>query len=166
MTGWVSEPLSKDHHARDFDCTKPPLNLWLQEQALRAQDAGVSRTYVWTTPGDYRIAAYYSLAPTEIRREEISRSLSGGSSTVPAYLLARLALDRSLHGQGLGGELLFDALEVIVKSAKIGGGRLIVVDALDEDATRFYLRHDFQPVKDNPQRLVLKVATVRKNLES
>lgn len=110
--------------------------------------------------------AYYSIAPTEIRREEIGRSMSGGFSTIPSYLLARLALDQRLHGKSLGGELLFDALKAIVNSAEIGGGRLIVVAALDEEATRFYLRHDFQPVKDNPQRLVLKVATIRAALQS
>lgn len=87
--------------------------------------------------------------------------MAGGVSVIPAYLLARLALDRSLHGQGLGGELLHDALNRIVEAAEVASGRLIVVDAIDDDAAKFYRKYDFQPVKDNPRRLVIKIATVR-----
>jgi predicted N-acetyltransferase YhbS len=41
---------------------------------------------------------------------------------IPVYLLARLALDRSLHGQGLGAELLLDVLTRVVDAAGIGRG--------------------------------------------
>jgi len=108
--------------------------------------------------------AYYSIAPTRVTREELSRSLAGGESAVPAYLLARLALDSSLHGHGLGGELLFDALDALVDAADRAGGRLIVVDAIDERAASFYQRYGFTPVKGNPHRLVIKVETVRRAL--
>jgi hypothetical protein len=68
-----------------------------------------------------------------------------------------------LHGQGLGAELLHDAMDRIVTAADIASGRLIVVDAIDETATAFYRHHDFQ-LRDNPHRLVLKLSTVRKVL--
>jgi predicted N-acetyltransferase YhbS len=115
-------------------------------------------------PESLRVLAYYSIAPTRVVREELSRSLAGGESVVPAYLLARLALDLSLHGQGLGGELLFDALDVLVAAADRAGGRLIVVDAIDDPAASFYQRYGFTPVKGNPHRLVIKVETVRRAL--
>jgi hypothetical protein len=35
------------------------------------------------------------------------------------------------------------------------------VDALDEEAANFYLHHDFKPVKRNPQRLIMTMATAR-----
>lgn len=41
-------------------------------------------------------------------------------------------------GTGLGSELLVDALERIVDAAQVGGGRLIVVDAIDDEARAFY----------------------------
>jgi predicted N-acetyltransferase YhbS len=85
-------------------------------------------------------------------------TLAAGHSVVPGYLLARLALATPLHGQGLGGELLLDALSRIVEAARISGGRLIVVDALDDHAHAFYRRYDFIPV-DGSSRLYLKVAT-------
>jgi predicted N-acetyltransferase YhbS len=88
---------------------------------------------------------------------------------VPAYLLARLALDLSLQGQGLGGELLVDALGRIVAAADVAGGRLIVVDAIDEAAAAFYARHDFRSVRGaaasvSPRRMAMKIATARSAL--
>jgi len=105
--------------------------------------------------------AYYSIAPTQVTKADVPRSLAGGYSTIPGYLLARLALDTSLQGEGLGAELLVDALGRIVEAARTGGGRLIVVDSIDEQAHAFYRRHDFIPV-EGAMRLYLKVATARR----
>jgi hypothetical protein len=58
----------------------------------------------------------------------------------------------------LGSELLVDVLERIVAAARAGGGRLIVVDAIDDEAHAFYRRHDFVPITGS-MRLYLKVAT-------
>ena len=73
-----------------------------------------------------------------------------------------LALDVAWHSQGLGAELLHDAMDRIVTAADAVSGQLIVVNAVDDAATAFYRHHDFQPVRDHPHRLVIKVSTVRK----
>jgi predicted GNAT family N-acyltransferase len=158
VSQYLSHLLGDDHHVDAFTCGKPPMDTWLKSQARRAQDAGTARTYVWTRPGSSPVLAYYSIAPTQVARHEVSRPLTGGYSLIPAYLLARLALDNTLQGQGLGAELLLDALARIIEAAKVGGGRLIVVDAIDDQAATFYRRHDFISVSDS-HRLYLKVAT-------
>jgi GNAT superfamily N-acetyltransferase len=141
----------------------PSLNQWLTSQARRAQAADTARTYVWANQeGD--VVAYYPIAPTQLFRAEPSSGLAGGYTVVPAYLLARLALDRSLHGQGYGADLLVDALTTIIHAADTGAGRLIVVDAIDDRAAAFYRCHDFIPVAGTPNRLVMKVTTARKAL--
>ena len=119
-------------------------------------------TYVWTPEHDDRVVAYYSITPHQVVRDEVSSGMAGGVSVIPAYLLARLALHDSLHGQGLGGDLLHDALDRIVSAAGIASGRLVVVDAIDEQAAPFYRHHDFRPVKSNPLRLVMKISTLQK----
>jgi predicted N-acetyltransferase YhbS len=80
------------------------------------------------------VVAYYSVAPTQVHRKAVSSSLAGGVSVIPAYLLARLALDAALQGAGLGARLLVDALDTIVTAGEAASGRLIVVDAIDEAA--------------------------------
>ncbi|MGL5824701.1 MAG: GNAT family N-acetyltransferase [Nocardioides sp.] len=160
MSDYVSVALGPAHDVGAFRCGKQPLDEWLQGQAHRAQAAGTARTYVWAQAGSGEVLAYFSVAPTQVVRSEVSRSLAAGYSVVPGYLLARLALDQRLHRRGLGSELLVDALERIVDAAGVGGGRLIVVDAIDDEAHAFYRRHDFVPVTAS-MRLYLKVATAR-----
>lgn len=161
-----SVDLSGGHEVSRFDCGVFSLNTWLAEQALRAQRAGTARTFVWVADAaPEQVRAYFSLAPTELARDVLSRGQSSGYSTVPGYLLARLAVHIDLHGLGYGSQVLVDALTRAARAAEVGGGRLIVVDALDEAAAAFYRHHDFTPVKDNPRRLVLKMADVRKFLD-
>lgn len=161
MSAWRSSRLHEDHERDTFDCGREVLNRWLSDEASRAEQAGVSATTVWTPAADRRVLAYYSIAPTVLRRDELpSRSMAGGYTTVPGYLLGRLALDRTLHGQGLGSQLLVDALGRIVSACGQGGGRVIVVEAIDDAAVAFYDHHDFKPVAGT-NRLFMKVATAR-----
>lgn len=164
MTPWVSGRLDERNNLSRFDCGVLSLNQWLSGRALEAQARGTAATYVWTSPASSLVAAYYAITPHQVRRDQVSSAMAGGVTVIPAYLLARLALNVTLHGQGLGAELLHDAMDRIVTAADTASGRLIVVDAIDETAAAFYRHHDFQPVRDNPHRLVLKLSTVRKVL--
>jgi predicted N-acetyltransferase YhbS len=164
VTRWTTQPLGDHHDFSRFSCGVESLDTWLRTEAVRASRSDTARTYVWTGPDSHAVVAYYAIAPTQVRREEVSRSMTGGVSVVPGYLLARLAVDRSLHGRGLGGQLLRDALEVIVTAASRAAGRLIVVDAIDDAAAAFYRYYDFQPIAGDPRRLVMKVATARQAL--
>ncbi len=83
---------------------------------------------------------------------------------VPAILLAKLALDREFHGSGVGSELLVRALATIVVVARKAGGKLVVVDAVDEHAIAFYVDHDFVPLRENEHRLVAKISTAAKTI--
>ncbi|WP_341359269.1 GNAT family N-acetyltransferase [Georgenia sp. M64] len=115
---------------------------------------------MWTVRGSLSVRAYYAVAPTQLNRADgLSRSMSAGYTSVPAYLVARLAVDLELQGRGLGAELLLDALELVVEAAELGGGRLVVVDAIDEMARAFYEHHGFTRIGGS-DRLVIKVATV------
>jgi GNAT superfamily N-acetyltransferase len=159
VSDWDSQSLTEDHDVSQFDSGDESLDRWLARDALRAHRAGISRTTVWTKPGERTVAAYHAIAPTQVARVALpSRSLSAGYSHVPGYLIGRLALDQSLHGQGLGTQLLLDALERILEAADRAGGRVIVVDAIDETAHRFYLHHGFHGIEGS-NRLAMKLAT-------
>lgn len=104
--------------------------------------------------------ACHSLTAHLLQREELPRSLSrGGPRQIPAVLLARLALDRSLHGQGLGGALLADALGRVVAATETVAARFVVVDAIDEPAASFYEYHGFRRIPDT-RRLVQKISDI------
>lgn len=79
-------------------------------------------------------------------------------------VLARLALDRSLHGQGLGGVLLWEALIRVVAATEIVAARLVVVDALHEHAAQFYEHHGFRRIP-NTLRHVQKISDIARAIK-
>jgi predicted N-acetyltransferase YhbS len=83
---------------------------------------------------------------------------------VPGFLLARLALAERLHDRGHGGELLADALLTSLDAIRVGGGRVIVVDAIDDNAHQFYQHFGFRPIAADDDRLVIKASTVATSL--
>jgi GNAT superfamily N-acetyltransferase len=119
-----------------------------------------AKTFVWHR-GDSVIVAYFSLAAHLVVRETLPKSIARGApEAIPAILLARLGLDRTLHGQGLGGELLWDALTRAVTASDIAAARVVVVDAIHDEAARFYEHHGFSRIPGPSQRLVQKLSDI------
>lgn len=152
---FVCEVLADGHDVSAFESTQPTLDVWLRKAARDSDGRNLTRTYVWH-PGDNVVVAYYSLMPYFIERETLPRKQARGlPDRISCYLIARLALDRRLHGQGLGSQLLASALSRAAIGARDLGGRYVIVDAVDEAAASFYRHHGFQPIPGGPGRLVL-----------
>jgi len=148
------------HDLTGFRSSEPELDTWLAEQAAGAEARRVARTFVWCRPGTDVVVAYYSLTGHRLVRDDLPRALGRGSPTeVPAVLLARLALDQSLHGQGSGGVLLVDALTRVAAATELVAARFVVVDALHERAAGFYAHHGFRSIPGT-LRLVQKISDV------
>jgi GNAT superfamily N-acetyltransferase len=158
------EPLADGHDLDTFTCGHPALDTWLREHAYRAARQG-TRTYLLIEDRTEAVVAYFAIAPHLIEREEAPRRIGRGAPRqIPAILLAKLALHERLHGQGLGAELLIHALTTIATAARSAGGRIVIVDAIDDNAASFYRAHDFESTPNNPHRLMLKLSTVSKAL--
>ena len=79
-------------------------------------------------------------------------------------LLARLAVDISEHGKGLGKALLFDALKRVEEAADIVGLRAVMVHAIDDAARQFYEHFDFDPSPVDAFQLMLLLKDIRRAL--
>jgi predicted N-acetyltransferase YhbS len=154
-------PLDTRRDLSAFDCGVPALNNYLKKFALQNQQSQSARTYV-STRGEV-VVGYYTLAAASARREETPARVAKGLAAhpVPVILLARLAVDGSEKGQGLGAGLLKDALLRAVQAADIVGCRAVVVHAKDE---AFYLRFGFEPSPTDPFRLFLLVKDIKASL--
>jgi hypothetical protein len=165
LTDYALSVLRVDHDLSGFDCGAEGLTAWLRGAARHEQAAGTSQTYVWTEVGQLGVLAYFTIAPWLVAVEGLSRHASKGTAAggaLPAFLLGKLALDRQLRGQTprLGPNLLVDALVKIVQAADLAGGRVIIVDTLDDAAFSFYKRADFAQV-GKTSRLHMRLATAR-----
>lgn len=157
---FIHRQLLPEDDVRSFACGTESLDAWLQDAAQRSHRQGIVRVHVWVDQSaPDRVVAYSAIQPTQLSATDLSRGQSGGHTAVPGYLIARLAQNRSLHGTGLGSELLVTTLEICVEASRVGGGRIIVVDPVDDAARGFYEHHDFLPTKGGTDRLVMKVAT-------
>jgi GNAT superfamily N-acetyltransferase len=151
---WASERIDSEHKAERFRCGNADLDKWLRVAARDVDRADNARTWVWSDDGE--IVAYFALAPHELRREELPRREQKGPAAIPAILLAKLALDERLQGNGLGAQLLIDVLSRAIRAVAQAGGRFLVVDAIDDAARSFYEHHGFSPLPGNSFRLVMR----------
>jgi GNAT superfamily N-acetyltransferase len=158
------EPLGDQHHLDTLDSGNPALDEWLRLHARHATAQG-TRTYLLIEDDRQRLAGYFAVAPHLVERDDVPGKVGRGSPRrIPAILLAKLALDAAYQGKGLGAELLLRALATMLAAARTAGGKVAVIDAIDDNAARFYRHHDFMPLPGNPRRLVQKFSTVAKVL--
>ncbi len=158
------EKLDKNHAVDAFDCGAEPLNIYLRRFALGNQSAGAAQTYV-ATLGE-RVVGYYSLSTASVEYAEAPERLRKGLArhAVPVVLIARLAIDHTWQGKGLGAALLLDALRRVLGAADIVGVRAVMVHAKDEAARRFYEHFDFDPSPIEPLHMFLMVKEIARLL--
>jgi predicted N-acetyltransferase YhbS len=158
-------PLNATHDVSAFDCGVAALNDFLKKYALQNQQNQSARTYV--AAREERVVGYYTLAAGSVRREETPARVAKGLAAhlVPVILLARLAVDVSERGQGLGGGLLKDALLRAVQAADIVGCRAVLVHAKDEAAQAFYQRFGFEPSPSDELHLYLLMKDIKASLK-
>jgi len=158
------EKLSRDFARADFDCGIESLNVYLKRYALQNLKKNVSVTIVAVSEEKpKKILGYYSVSMAQVTFEELPEDLSRGIPRyypVPALRIGKLAVDRSTQGMGLGGELLRDALMRALDLSSEIGTCVVLVDAIDENAKRFYERYGFVALLDLPLSLVLPVETI------
>jgi predicted N-acetyltransferase YhbS len=157
-------PLDPARHRTDaFTCGVERLDTWLRAYAGQGQKRDASRTFVVADDCD-RVLAYYTLVAAQLEHAAATDAVRRGMSQrfpIPVVLLARLAVDRSHQGSGLGAALLADAVRRSVRAADEVGIRAVIVDALDERAAGFYRRFGFDALATDEQLLMATVAQLR-----
>ena len=157
--------MSKAHDRTDFDCEVEALNDYLKKYALQNQKKDAARTYV-VTIGENKIVGYYTLAFGSVSYKEATEEVSTGLGKypIPVILLARLAVDVSQKGKGLGKALVKDALLRAIQAADIAGLRAFLIHAKDENAKSFYQKFGFLSAPFNELHLFLKMSDIRASL--
>jgi GNAT superfamily N-acetyltransferase len=163
MDDWRIERLGRSHDRSGFDCGKGPLDDFLRSLVSQYEKRNLGRTYVALRQGEKRILGYYTLASGAISFQHLPADAARRlpKHPVPVILLARLAVDRSAQGSGLGRTLLVDALKRSLGLADRLGIHAVEVDAIDAAAKAFYEKFGFVPLLDSEFHLYLPMATIK-----
>ena len=132
--------MNQGHSLSEFDCSNATLNTWLNRYAWTNQRAETARTYVAHRGG--RVLGYHALAAGSVQKHQAPERIVQGIANHPVgvILLARLPVDKTEQGQGLGKALLRDA------------------------ARKFYMHHGFQPSPVDPMLLMMLMKDLRASL--
>jgi len=105
----------------------------------------IGTTYVALEKG--RIVGYATVAPGHLEVEDLplARRAKFPRYPLPILRLARLAVDQSMRGRGLGKRLLRFILHLSLRMAADFGCTGVVVDA-NPDAVPFYKQFGFEPL--------------------
>lgn len=163
MVEWRIERFDRGHERQGFDCGKPTLDDFIHSLVSQYEKRNLGRTYVALPQGEKRVLGYYTLASGAIDTGSLpaKQAKKLPRHPIPVVLIARLAVDRSVQGKGLGGLLLRDALTRSLEISERLGIHAVVVDALDAEARAFYERFGFLALTDDPLRLFLPMSTIR-----
>lgn len=141
------EPLSASHDRDAFFCGNDVLDRYLRHQAGQDSRRGIASIFVAVADDQpSKVLGYFTLSAAAIAPQdlppEFARRLP--HQMVPAALIGRLAVNKSVARRGLGGVLLADAINRSMVAAQTVAMWAVAVDPIDEAARRFYAAFGFQ----------------------
>ncbi|RKH07595.1 N-acetyltransferase [Corallococcus praedator] len=173
-----TQALSREDAASGFQCEHEALNRFFRQDAGQNQRRDVSRTWVLhrpdTRPDWPRVLGYYTLSVGQVSRSEAPEDVIKRLPRypLPAVVIGRLARDSRVRGAGVGEQLLDDAHRRALAVGENAGVVLVIVDAKDAPAERFYARFGYRPLlsslpdaPDWPRRLFLPSSHLRASFE-
>jgi GNAT superfamily N-acetyltransferase len=165
---WHEEPINKTHDRDAFDCREDALKDFLRRYARKSHELGGAKTFLAIDDADNTtILGFYSLSPASVAYARTPEIVRRGLARhdVPGFRLARLAVDRRVQGQGLGGQLLLTAGRRCLRAAAEVGGIALVIDAKNDRVAAWYASYGAVPLLDAPLTLLLPLATIEAALK-
>jgi GNAT superfamily N-acetyltransferase len=160
---WRELPIGKQYDREVFDCGEDALNEFLRLHARKSHERGGSKTFLAIDEADGKtVLGYYTLSPASLNYERTPESVRKGLARhdVPVFRLGRLAVDRSVQGQGLGGQLLLAAGRRCLLAAAEVGGVALLIDAKNERVAKWYVSYGAVSLLDAPLSLLLPLRTI------
>jgi len=177
---WHEEPISRTHDRTAFDCGDADLNTFLRRHARQSHVQGAAKTFLAVDDvGSRRIFGFYSICPASVSFNRVPELVKRGLARyeVPVFRLAKLAVDRSVQGcglggqlllaagrrcllGGLGGQLLLAAGRRCLLAASETGGVALLIDAKNADIAGWYASYGAIPLLDQPLSLLFPFKTI------
>jgi GNAT superfamily N-acetyltransferase len=162
LFAWHEEPIRKAHNREAFNCGEEALNEFLRRYARRSHELGGAKTFLAISDTDETILGFYSLSPASVEYARVPEIVRRGLARheVPAFRLARLAVDKRWHGKGIGGQLLLAAGRRCLLAAEEVGGVALLIDAKNDSVVKWYTSYGAVSLTDARLTLMLPLVTI------
>jgi hypothetical protein len=159
------EHIASDHRTEHFDCRSDAQTTWLKRHALQAHQSDAAKVYVVCRGETRDVVGYFALAAGSVGHDAATPRVTKGIGQypVPVVILARLGVDRSEQGEGVGSALVRDALLQTASIAERVGVRALLIHAETPEAAAFY-RHiapGFETSPTDPLHLIVLMKVLR-----
>lgn len=157
------EPLEKHHDRAAFSCGNEQLDRYLHLSATQDRKRNIAMPYVVVDRKQQQIIGYYTLSMSGINLEQLPLNIAKKLPKYPIVgvtLLGRLAVASDYRGSGWGKLLLMDGLYRSLSVSQTTASFAVVVDAIDDEAAKFYQRFEFQTFPDCPHKLFRTMANI------
>ena len=147
----------------------PALDHYLRTTARQHASKGLSKTFVAVNDDNPdTVVGYFTLTIAEIAAELLppAQRRRLPDAALPVIKLARLAVDRNHQGQGIGGILLFEALQRAAAAQALTAAVAVLVEAKHAKAAASYAYYGFVAAPDNPLTLFMGFAPIRALIEA
>ena len=139
--------LHSSHIKKEFSCGKSLLDNYIHFQASQDIKKMLAACFVLVNNKNI-VLGYYTLSNSGIPKDtiplEFQKRIPNSYANLPATLLGRLAIDKSISKKGMGELLLLDALKRCYYVSKSEMGSMaVVVDPIDDSAILFYKKYGF-----------------------
>ena len=159
------QPLSPAHAASivTFTCGVKFIDAYLR-QGYDLEEANFARLFIAVDAADKtQVVGYYALHMMHIEARQtpatISRNLHP-DAVIGAAKVVNFAVRKDFQSSGIGTDLFRSALKRVKDVSKDVGTWAVVLDALNDDAERFYRRFGFDTLVSNTRRLYLPVSAI------
>jgi GNAT superfamily N-acetyltransferase len=169
LPAWHEEPILKKHDPKSFDCGDPAMNDFFERYARQSHESGAAKTFLAIDDADNKtILGFYSLSPGALAYADTPETVRRGLARhdVPGFRLPRIATDLRWQGQGLGGQLLGAAARRCLRAAAEVGGVVLIIDAKNDRAARWYTNYGAVALSNKPLTLVMSLATFAAGLKA
>lgn len=144
---------SKTFNLSNFACGNAALDKYLKQRASQDNRENLARLFIYSEGSE--VYGYYTLSSYTLTNDEAKNITKSKYPTIPTMLLGRLAIDQKYHRQGHGHILMEHVFDNYMEARKLMGMVGLVVEAIDDNAVKFYEQYDFEPLPDNPYKLIL-----------
>lgn len=143
--------LDEDHYTGFFDCGRDTkMDTWFRETALKWQREDMCAVWVLSKvddPGDpvgFFTLSAHQIIPSNVNKKDIAADetnrcwVNNLRQPLPAQLLGKFALDKSLQGKGCGEVLMMCVYAKHVEAADAVGAKFLVIDVHQNELVDYY----------------------------